>query len=108
MCCLTWSSSSGSPAPPMRSGVWMPRTVPSAVESTVTTTPPATASVLGLEPERIDDILPALRQPKTPIAPPPLWDGLAAKRIATVLEQSGASASRYGGPVVKRATEVRD
>jgi len=52
-----------------------------------------TNTLLGLDPERIDDILPALRslaggRPE----PPPLWDGRAAVRAAEVLE--GLEASR--------------
>jgi UDP-N-acetylglucosamine 2-epimerase (non-hydrolysing) len=47
-----------------------------------------TNTLLGLAPERIDDILPALAQPKTVTAPPPLWDGRAAERVAGVLDES--------------------
>jgi UDP-N-acetylglucosamine 2-epimerase (non-hydrolysing) len=48
-----------------------------------------TNSLLGLEPERIKDILPALAQPRTVTVPPPLWDGRAAGRVAEVLEGLG-------------------
>lgn len=44
-----------------------------------------TNTLLGLEPDHIADILPALAQPKTVTQPPPLWDGRAAERIAQVL-----------------------
>jgi UDP-N-acetylglucosamine 2-epimerase (non-hydrolysing) len=46
-----------------------------------------TNTLLGLEPERIDDILPALADPKTGTEPPPMWDGRAAERVAEVLER---------------------
>jgi UDP-N-acetylglucosamine 2-epimerase (non-hydrolysing) len=46
-----------------------------------------TNTLLGLEPERIDDILPALAQPKPVTEPPELWDGFAARRLAEVLQQ---------------------
>jgi UDP-N-acetylglucosamine 2-epimerase (non-hydrolysing) len=45
-----------------------------------------TNTVLGLDPDRIDDILPALGSPR-PKVRPPLWDGAAAERIADVLVQ---------------------
>ncbi len=44
-----------------------------------------TNTLLGLAPERIADILPALAHPKTVAEPPPLWDGNAAERVAHVL-----------------------
>ena len=44
-----------------------------------------TNTVLGLDPARIDDILPALDRPRDLTARPPLWDGAAAARIADVL-----------------------
>jgi len=45
-----------------------------------------TNTLLGLEPERIEDILPALADPKTVTEPPPMWDGRAAERVAQALE----------------------
>jgi UDP-N-acetylglucosamine 2-epimerase (non-hydrolysing) len=45
-----------------------------------------TNTLLGLEPERIDHILPALANPKTVTEPPPMWDGRAADRVAKVLQ----------------------
>lgn len=45
-----------------------------------------TNTLLGLEPARINNILPALAHPKTVAHPPPLWDGLAAERVADVLQ----------------------
>ncbi len=44
-----------------------------------------TNTLLGLEPERIDDILPALTQPKPVTGPPELWDGRAAARVADAI-----------------------
>jgi UDP-N-acetylglucosamine 2-epimerase (non-hydrolysing) len=45
-----------------------------------------TNTVLGLDPARIDDILPALESPRAALRPP-LWDGSAAERIADVLTE---------------------
>lgn len=45
-----------------------------------------TNTLLGLDPERIDDIVPALARPKSVTHPPPLWDGFAAQRVADVLQ----------------------
>jgi UDP-N-acetylglucosamine 2-epimerase (non-hydrolysing) len=50
-----------------------------------------TNTLLGLEPARIGDILPALAHPKTVDEPPPLWDGRASERAADVLELSLAA-----------------
>jgi UDP-N-acetylglucosamine 2-epimerase (non-hydrolysing) len=44
-----------------------------------------TNTLLGLDPARIDDILPALRIGRPRLAPPGLWDGRAAERIADVV-----------------------
>jgi UDP-N-acetylglucosamine 2-epimerase (non-hydrolysing) len=48
-----------------------------------------TNTLLGLDPDRIDDILPALgkRGDAAPIHPP-LWDGHAASRVVDVLERA--------------------
>ncbi len=45
-----------------------------------------TNTLLGLEPSRIDEIIPGLAQPKTSLEPPPLWDGHAAGRLADTLQ----------------------
>ena len=48
-----------------------------------------TNTLLGLEPERIADILPALSEPlRTDATIPPLWDGRAAERVGEVLERA--------------------
>jgi UDP-N-acetylglucosamine 2-epimerase (non-hydrolysing) len=52
-----------------------------------------TNTLLGLEPQRIDDILPALADPKIVAEPPPLWDGCAAERVADVLQTAGRDTS---------------
>ncbi|HEY2767354.1 MAG TPA: UDP-N-acetylglucosamine 2-epimerase (non-hydrolyzing) [Solirubrobacteraceae bacterium] len=52
-----------------------------------------TNTLLGLEPERIVDILPALERPKTITSPPELWDGRAAVRIGDVICERLAHAS---------------
>jgi UDP-N-acetylglucosamine 2-epimerase (non-hydrolysing) len=52
-----------------------------------------TNTLLGLEPERIDDILPALADSKIVAEPPPLWDGCAAERVADVLQTAGRDTS---------------
>ena len=44
-----------------------------------------TNTLLGLEPERIDDILSALADPKTITQPPSLWDGRAAQRVGNTI-----------------------
>jgi len=44
-----------------------------------------TNTILGLRPERIADILPALADPKLPLEQPELWDGHAAERVADVV-----------------------
>lgn len=52
-----------------------------------------TNTLLGLAPERIADILPALVRPKTVASPPELWDGRAAARIGDVICERLAQAS---------------
>ena len=54
-----------------------------------------TNTMLGLEPERIDDILPALAFPKTAIEAPPMWDGRAAQRVADVVERVDIRTDSY-------------
>jgi UDP-N-acetylglucosamine 2-epimerase (non-hydrolysing) len=44
-----------------------------------------TNTLLGLDPARIDGILPTLRTERPPPAPPALWDGRAAERVAEVV-----------------------
>ena len=58
----------------------------------VVTVRAGTNTVLGLAPHRIDDIVRALERPKTVAEPPPLWDGRASERVATVLQEVGRSA----------------
>jgi UDP-N-acetylglucosamine 2-epimerase (non-hydrolysing) len=52
-----------------------------------------TNTLLGLDPERIDDVLPGLRSFDRGAAPepPPLWDGAAAGRVADVVERAAAA-----------------
>jgi UDP-N-acetylglucosamine 2-epimerase (non-hydrolysing) len=51
-----------------------------------------TNTLLGLEPERIADILPSLAaDPVQAGSGPPLWDGRAAERLADVIEKSAVS-----------------
>jgi UDP-N-acetylglucosamine 2-epimerase (non-hydrolysing) len=51
-----------------------------------------TNTLLGLDPARIDDILPALEGGSGAVASqPPLWDGQAAGRVVAVFEQAFAS-----------------
>ena len=45
-----------------------------------------TNTLLGLDPARIDEILPSLSKPPQPAERPPLWDGHAAQRVAEVFE----------------------
>jgi UDP-N-acetylglucosamine 2-epimerase (non-hydrolysing) len=49
-----------------------------------------TNTLLGLEPERIAEVLPALGACRSDASPPPLWDGHAAERVADAI--CGASA----------------
>ncbi len=52
-----------------------------------------TNTLLGLDPARILDILPALRaSTPPPLEPPPLWDGAAAVRVADVVERIRSTA----------------
>jgi UDP-N-acetylglucosamine 2-epimerase (non-hydrolysing) len=50
-----------------------------------------TNTLLGLDPGRIAEILPALEQPKIISVPPDRWDGRAAERIGDVLATSTES-----------------
>jgi UDP-N-acetylglucosamine 2-epimerase (non-hydrolysing) len=56
-----------------------------------------TNTLLGLEPERIDDILNALEQPKTVVESPLMWDGHAAKRVAEVICETTSPRESSGG-----------
>jgi UDP-N-acetylglucosamine 2-epimerase (non-hydrolysing) len=56
-----------------------------------------TNTLLGLEPQRIDDILPSLATAKTATETPPLWDGRAAERVADVLQTAGREAVLSAG-----------
>ena len=47
-----------------------------------------TNEVIGLAPERIAEIPPMLKSPKSPAEPPPLWDGKASERIADSVERA--------------------
>lgn len=49
-----------------------------------------TNTLLGLEPERIKDILPALIHTNAVIEPPPMWDGHAAERVAAMVCHAAA------------------
>jgi UDP-N-acetylglucosamine 2-epimerase (non-hydrolysing) len=52
-----------------------------------------TNTLLGLDPARIDDVLPALSaQGGASYPPPPMWDGRAAERVADVLAAAAAAA----------------
>jgi UDP-N-acetylglucosamine 2-epimerase (non-hydrolysing) len=59
-----------------------------------------TNTILGLQPERIRDILDALATPKTDVERPMLWDGRASERIADVVcrraESAGPAAASVG------------
>jgi UDP-N-acetylglucosamine 2-epimerase (non-hydrolysing) len=55
-----------------------------------------TNTLLGLQPEQIDRILPSLAGVNAPAAPPPLWDGRAAERVADVLLDIGVEAAFSG------------
>jgi UDP-N-acetylglucosamine 2-epimerase (non-hydrolysing) len=46
-----------------------------------------TNHLLGLDPERIGDIIPALGEPRSNADRPPLWDGRAAERVADALDE---------------------
>ncbi|MGH2715890.1 MAG: non-hydrolyzing UDP-N-acetylglucosamine 2-epimerase [Thermoleophilaceae bacterium] len=52
-----------------------------------------TNTLLGLEPAKIDEILPALDGIGTPPARPELWDGRAAGRVGDVLERTLVNAA---------------
>ena len=51
-----------------------------------------TNTLLGLDPARIRDILPALERPPRPVTPLPRWDGRAAERIAAAIERDYGAA----------------
>jgi UDP-N-acetylglucosamine 2-epimerase (non-hydrolysing) len=55
-----------------------------------------TNTLLGLNPERIDEILPAVARAPRTSEPPPLWDGRAAERVADVLETTSREPTLIG------------
>jgi UDP-N-acetylglucosamine 2-epimerase (non-hydrolysing) len=52
-----------------------------------------TNTLLGLQPDRIDDIVPLLARAKIATEAPPLWDGRAAERVADVLQATEREAA---------------
>jgi UDP-N-acetylglucosamine 2-epimerase (non-hydrolysing) len=64
-----------------------------------------TNTLLGLDPARIADILPALsrREPAKP-APPPGWDGHAARRVAAVLDDDRPDPDPVAGAAAPRSS----
>jgi UDP-N-acetylglucosamine 2-epimerase (non-hydrolysing) len=70
-----------------------------------------TNTLLGLDPERIADVLPALqREDQGPVAHPPLWDGRAAERAVGAIREWAAQASPEAdaGAVSPHATQVKN
>ena len=59
-----------------------------------------TNTLLGLEPERISDILPALTQPKLIAHSPLFWDGKAARRLADVIATSTQKGPPGRSPII--------
>ena len=59
-----------------------------------------TNTLLGLEPQRVDDLMPLLSKAEAPSEPPPLWDGHAAARVADVIGQvlGQTEPSRFAPP----------
>jgi UDP-N-acetylglucosamine 2-epimerase (non-hydrolysing) len=55
-----------------------------------------TNTLLGLDPDRIPDLLEGLDRPSAPGAMPPLWDGRAAERVADVVAGRAAEPSLAG------------
>ncbi len=62
-----------------------------------------TNTLLGLDPQRVDDILSALADPKTIAEPPPLWDGHAAQRVGETI-CAEVSEIEPSGPLHSSAT----
>ncbi len=62
-----------------------------------------TNHLLGLEPDRISDILPALARPRPATEPPALWDGRAAQRVGELLERLNLPTPASPNGVVKLA-----
>jgi UDP-N-acetylglucosamine 2-epimerase (non-hydrolysing) len=56
-----------------------------------------TNTLLGLDPARIRDILPALERPQRPTTPLPGWDGQAGERIAAAIERDCSRRHAFAG-----------
>jgi UDP-N-acetylglucosamine 2-epimerase (non-hydrolysing) len=65
-----------------------------------------TNTLLGLDPSRIADILGILDSPAPARKSPPLWDGRAAERVASVIEQQSGAASAPSLAVGARADSL--
>ncbi len=65
-----------------------------------------TNTVLGLEPSRIGEVPGLLRRPQSPAAPPPLWDGRAAERVADVVTRFAERPEDVARPVALTAARL--
>ncbi len=66
-----------------------------------------TNTLLGLEPARIADILPALRATNGAAHPPPPgWDGRAARRVAAVIAGNAIEPAEAAVDVARAAVEA--